>query len=127
MHVAVEFPLPDAGLRERLWRGAFPCAAPLSTAIDFAFLAERFSLAGGEIRVAALHAAFLAAESGGPITMELVLRAVVRQLRKQGKVPSASEFRQYHAVLRDGAPALVGEAAAAPDDEEAPAARLASA
>jgi hypothetical protein len=99
MHAVIEFPLPDADLRERLWRNIFPPAAPLSPDVDFAFLARQFPFAGGDIRVAALDAAFLAAQDGGVVTMLMILRAVERQMRKQGKIPSATDFRQYYGSL----------------------------
>jgi len=99
MHAVIEFPMPDAAARERLWRGVFPSAAPLARDIDFAFLAKQFAFAGGDIRVAALDAAFLAAAKDNVVTMQFLIQAVARQMLKQGKVPSASEFRQYYAFV----------------------------
>src|SRR5262249_13768281 len=64
LHVVVEFPLPDAASRERLWRNLFPADAPVADDVDFVFLAKQFNLAGGEIRNVALDAAFRAAENG---------------------------------------------------------------
>jgi hypothetical protein len=103
MHTVIEFPLPDAAARERLWRGVFPSAVPLAPDIDFAFLAKQFAFAGGDIRVAALDAAFLAAAQEGAVTMRLLIQTVARQMLKQGKVPSAVDFRQYYPLL-SGAP-----------------------
>jgi hypothetical protein len=99
MHAVIDFPLPDAPLRERLWRSVFPAAAPVADDIDFAFLARQFAFSGGDIRVAALDAAFLAAARSSPITMAVVVQAVARQLLKQGKIPSATEFRQHYPML----------------------------
>lgn len=99
MHFVIEFPLPDAGLRERLWRAAIPAAAPVAADIDFAFLASQFAFAGGDIRVAVLDAAFAAATDGAPLDMARLLQAILRQLLKQGKIPSASDFRHYHPLL----------------------------
>jgi ATP-dependent 26S proteasome regulatory subunit len=64
MQYIVEFPLPNARARERLWRGMFPSQAPLGDDVDFSFLADQSSLAGGDIRNVALSAAFSAAQSG---------------------------------------------------------------
>ena len=61
MHFVIEFPLPDPALRERLWRAAIPGRAPVAGDVDLGFLAREFALAGGDIRVAALDAAFAAA------------------------------------------------------------------
>jgi DNA polymerase III delta prime subunit len=97
----IEFPLPDAALRERLWRAALPEAAPLAPNIDYAFLARHFQFAGGDIRVAALDAAFAAAADDAPIDMRRLLRAVSRQLLKQGKVPQASDFREYRDLVSE--------------------------
>jgi SpoVK/Ycf46/Vps4 family AAA+-type ATPase len=96
MHYVIEFPVPDARDRERLWRGVFPSGAPLEPDVDFGFLARQFTLAGGDIRNVALDAAFLAADAGGPIGMREIVRALARQQVKEGKIPSAAEFRQYH-------------------------------
>jgi len=91
LHYIVEFPLPDVRLRERLWRKAFARETPLGDGIDYVFLARQFSLAGGDIRSAALDAAFLAANDGGVVTMPHILRAVSRQMLKQGRLPSRNE------------------------------------
>src|SRR5213079_1580089 len=40
MRFAVEFPLPDALHRERIWRAVFPPAAPVDEDVDFEFLAR---------------------------------------------------------------------------------------
>jgi hypothetical protein len=99
LHFVIEFPMPDGGMRERLWRAAIPEEAPLANDIDFAFLARQFEFAGGDIRVAAVDAAFAAAADDAAIDMTRLLRAVARQLLKQGKVPTMSEFRQYQPLL----------------------------
>ncbi len=99
VHYVVEFPLPDEKLRERLWRGMFPPQVPLSGDVDFPFLARQFSLAGGDIRNVALDAAFLAAQDGQVVTMKQLVSALARQMMKQGKIPSATDFKQYHALI----------------------------
>jgi len=99
LHFVIEFPLPDAGLRERLWRASIPSTAPLAADVDLDFLAHQFAFAGGDIRVAALDAAFAAAADDAPIDMARLVQAVARQLLKQGKVPTARDFRQYQALL----------------------------
>jgi ATPase family associated with various cellular activities (AAA) len=101
LHFVIDFPLPDAALRERLWRAALPPRAPLAADLDTAFLARQFALAGGDIRVAALDAAFAAAADNEPIDMVRLLQAVGRQLLKQGKVPQGSDLREYRALVAD--------------------------
>jgi ATPase family associated with various cellular activities (AAA) len=100
MHHIVEFPFPDAELRERIWKGLIPAAAPLAADVNLAFLARHFELAGGNIRNIALAAAFLAAESGAEIAMEHFIRATARELHKLGKMPARAEFREYYDLLR---------------------------
>lgn len=102
MHYVVEFPRPDAPMRERLWRGMFPPQAPLADDVDFGFLAEQFDTSGGEIQTVALDAAFLASAAGEPIGMAQLVRAMARQQLKQGNPASMSRFRQYHALARSG-------------------------
>jgi hypothetical protein len=96
MHYVVEFPRPDAPLRERLWRRIFPPAAPLAADVDFAFLARQFDLTGGDIKTTALDAAFLAAGQGRGVTMSDLVGAVARQLIKQGRPLASSDFKQWH-------------------------------
>jgi hypothetical protein len=100
MHHVVEFPFPDADLRERIWKGLVPEGAPLAAGVDFAFLARQFELSGGNIRNVALGAAFLAAEGRGEICMEDFIRATARELQKLGRLPTRSEFREFYDLLR---------------------------
>jgi hypothetical protein len=76
----IDFPKPDAAARARLWRAAIPAAAP-TDGLDIDRLA-RMDLAGGSIARAALNAAYMAAEAGGPLTMAHVLRAAEAEHRK---------------------------------------------
>lgn len=95
---AIEFPLPDEEEREQLWRLLLPAGAPKRD-VDYPFLARQFQLTGGEILNIALDAAFLAAHENDEITMDHLVRAVARQRRKQGKLPTSSEFKGYLATV----------------------------
>jgi hypothetical protein len=100
---AIEFPLPDDEQREQLWKLLLPVEAPKRD-VDYSFLARQFQLTGGEIRNIALDAAFLAAHEDDEIAMDHLVRAVARQRRKQGKLPTPSEFKHYLATVhREGA------------------------
>jgi DNA polymerase III delta prime subunit len=101
IHYIVEFPLPEAQYRERIWRNLIPATAPLAEDVDFAFLARQFDLAGGSIRNITLAAALLAAEEGGEIRMEHFVLATSRELQKMGKLPSRSDFREYYDLTRE--------------------------
>ena len=86
----VEFPFPGTDSRREIWRSHLPAEAPASDAIDFDFLAERLSLAGGNIKNVVLNAAFLAAADGGEIAMDHLLRGSRREFEKIGKLWSAA-------------------------------------
>ncbi|MCS6937893.1 MAG: ATP-binding protein [Roseiflexus sp.] len=102
LHMAIDFPFPEEGDRLRIWRKVFPADAPLERDVNLEFLARQFKLAGGNIRNAALLAAFLAAEDGAAIGMEHILRAVRREYQKIGKLAPVAEFEQYRAQARNG-------------------------
>jgi hypothetical protein len=82
----VEFPFPDVESRRRIWRAVFPPEAPVSADVDFADLAERFALSGGDIKNIALNAAFLAAADKKEIAGRHVLAGTRREFEKTGKV-----------------------------------------
>jgi AAA+ superfamily predicted ATPase len=82
----VEFPFPDEANRLFIWKNHFPSEAPLSEAIDYQFLARKFPIAGGNIKNIVLSAAFYAAEDGGKIEMEHILRGTRREFEKVGKL-----------------------------------------
>jgi SpoVK/Ycf46/Vps4 family AAA+-type ATPase len=102
MHYVVDFPLPDEHHREKLWRGMFPPEVPLGMDVDCQFLAKQFSISGGDIKNVALDAAFLAAHDGRRITMKQLIKAMARQMLKQGRIPSPADFKQYHPLIVEG-------------------------
>jgi hypothetical protein len=63
-----------------------PAEAPLGADVDFAQLAQRFTLSGGAIRNCTLAAAFLAAEEGSTIDMAHLIRAVGVEYAKLGRL-----------------------------------------
>lgn len=100
MHYTLDFPRPDPVLRELLWRGMFPAEAPLAEDVDFRFLAEQFETSGGEIQMIALDAAFLASAGRQVIGMAELVQAMARHQQKQGSPAGASDFREYHGLVR---------------------------
>ena len=52
-------------------------------------------LAGGAIKNAALHAAFLAAEAETDITMEAIMFGLKREFQKLGRLRTAADFGPY--------------------------------
>ena len=73
LRAIVQFPFPDAKLREDIWRRAFPARTPMRE-LRFDKLA-RLQLSGGAIRNMALTAAFLAAEANDVVSMRRLWEA----------------------------------------------------
>jgi hypothetical protein len=80
LRFVVHFPFPDAERRARIWRRIFPPATP-TEGLDAGRLAQ-LNVSGGHIRNIALHAAFLAADAGGPVRMSHLLRAARTEYAK---------------------------------------------
>lgn len=95
----IHFPFPDAAMREEIYRRTMPREAPVADDIDWAFLAEKFQLSGGHIKNIVLSAAFLAALEDSPIGMSHLLRAAVRELKKNEIVVVREELREYADLL----------------------------
>jgi SpoVK/Ycf46/Vps4 family AAA+-type ATPase len=85
-HFLIDFPMPDEPHRLKIWTGMFPPEAARDAEIDLRGLARSFEISGGEIKNAALSAAFIAAGKQVPISTEHVKRAVEREFQKGGKV-----------------------------------------
>ena len=107
----IDFPFPEPEDRVRIWRLLLPTTAPLAEDLDLEFLATQFKLSGGAIRNCSLAAAFLAAEDGGLITMEHLVRAVAIEYGKLGRLTLESDFERFHATIQTPAVALGGSAA----------------
>jgi len=103
MDAVVEFPFPAAEHRRRLWDLLLPEQAPRDDDVDLDFLAERFELAGGGIRNAAIAAAVLAAQDGRAIAMEHLVRGVAMEYGKLGRLTLAADFDRFHGLVRAGA------------------------
>jgi len=84
LRFVVEFPIPDAAAREKIWRQCLPSQAPLAADIDFRFLSRRVEITGGNIRQITLCAAFAAAAEGAPIGMRHILQATRAEVLKLG-------------------------------------------
>ena len=100
MQFVVEFPLPDAADRERIWRGLLPGEAPVEAGVDFAFLGRQFELTGGHIKNCVLAAAFAAAARHEAIGMVHLVRAVAAEYGKPGRPLQRAAFGDYYALAR---------------------------
>ena len=99
----VDFPEPDAELRRRLW-ALHLATIPDDGGIDLDFLADAFTLSGGNVRNIALTAAYLAADGGRALAMADVVRAVALEYRKLGRLRDESEFGPWLDVLAQDEP-----------------------
>jgi hypothetical protein len=86
LQFAVDFPFPERKDRLRIWQTLFPPDVPRDARIDFEMLAERFKLAGGNIRNIIVSAAYLAGADGGYVTMQHLLHGTRRELQKMGRL-----------------------------------------
>jgi len=100
MHFTLEFPIPEEADRYRIWQGVFPREAPLKNSIDLTFMARQFKITGGNIKNIALSAAFLAAENGGNISMENLIRGTKREYQKMGKLCTEGDFAHYFELVK---------------------------
>lgn len=89
----VDFPFPDADYRLRIWQTLFPPDVPHEPQLDFTFLANRFKLAGGNIRNIIVGATYLAAADGGQVTMNHLLHSTRREMQKMGRLVNEADLR----------------------------------
>ncbi|WP_087929949.1 ATP-binding protein [Streptomyces albireticuli] len=88
----VDFPMPATGQRLALWDRCLGPELPREQGLDLEFCARRFELSGGSIRACAVTAAYLAADTGLPLSTAQVMTAVLREYRKLGRLVLESEF-----------------------------------
>ncbi len=82
----VDFPMPDADDRARLWERMIPAEADLADGVRYEKLGKRYKLAGGHIKNAVLRAAFYAADAGVSIDHSLLEKAAVAESRDLGRL-----------------------------------------
>jgi SpoVK/Ycf46/Vps4 family AAA+-type ATPase len=97
----IDFPLPDVNERKRIWRQVIPERAD-SSQLDFDFLAERFPLAGGNIRSIVFNACLQSADgsafkktAGGQLSMKEIIVAVKREYDKLNRPLSLQQYGSY--------------------------------
>jgi hypothetical protein len=92
LQFAVDFPFPEQKDRLRIWQTLFPPDVPRDPDLDFALLARRFKLAGGNIRNVIVSAAYLAASNGSRVTMKHLLHGTRRELQKMGRLVNEKDM-----------------------------------
>lgn len=100
--MVVEFSRPDAEERSRLWKKLFPPNAPVAEAVDLGIVGKTINLSGGNIKNAALHSAYLAAEDGCPVEYRHIAVAVWRELAKDGSPVADAQMGKLMGHLPEG-------------------------
>tara|TARA_Y100000310_G_scaffold337574_1_gene425028 strand:+ start:1811 stop:3136 length:1326 start_codon:yes stop_codon:yes gene_type:complete len=98
--MVIEFPKPDTAQRRELWQRLIPTKAPMDKNVDIDLLASSVSLSGGQIRNAALHAAYIAAEQRQPIDMQRMATAVMRELSKSSPQVKTHQLGKLASFLK---------------------------
>ena len=93
LRFTVDFPFPDIAQRREIWERVFPAQTP-TQGLDAARLAT-LNMTGGNIRNIALNAAFLAADSGEPVSMNHILQAAQLEAVKSERPISEVEIRRW--------------------------------
>ena len=106
LRFVVEFPLPGAPERRRIWRSVIPEGVDAS-ALDFDFLAQRFPLAGGHIRAIVFHACLQSAADGRRRAQLDDADAVIsspckREYDKLERASSLDQFGPYAPLVAAG-------------------------
>jgi ATPase family protein associated with various cellular activities (AAA)/winged helix domain-containing protein len=86
LDMVVDFPVPDEDAMRALWERCLASPLPCRDDIDIALLSRSFKLSGGNIRSAAITAAYLGAASSGEVEMRHVSAAVAQEYRKLGRL-----------------------------------------
>jgi SpoVK/Ycf46/Vps4 family AAA+-type ATPase len=102
----VDFPLPDAAERKKIWRQVIPEHVD-SSQVEVDFLAEQFPLAGGNIRSIVFNACLQCADGsglvqsddGGRLTMKAIIIAVKREYDKMNRTLSLEQYGSYSRMV----------------------------
>ena len=101
----VLFDMPGPAERERIWRVQLHPRTPLDTDVDFADLARRYDVSGGDIRNAVLKAALTAAARPGPDSSKRIyqrdLEAGIESVLAGKQVMRQSLFTDAAAATRE--------------------------
>lgn len=86
LDMIVDFPVPDDDARLALWRRCLAPPVPVADGLDLAGYAQAFTLSGGNIRSAAITAAYLAAEGATAVDATHLTAAIQQEFRKLGRL-----------------------------------------
>ncbi len=99
--IVVEFPRPDIEQRVELWHRLLPPRAPLADDLDLTTVANAVNFTGGQIRNAALHAAYLAAANDKQLDWQCLALAVHRELAKEQSQVSNNQLGALAEFITD--------------------------
>ncbi|MGH3622103.1 MAG: ATP-binding protein [Sciscionella sp.] len=98
LDMLVDFPLPDVRMRLSLWETCLGTALPRTNDLDLDYCARAFDLAGGDIRSAAITAAYAAAAANRPVTQADLIQAAEAEYRKLGRLQPVPDIRVRQAT-----------------------------
>ena len=99
--VIVDFPRPDVSERIALWVKHLPSSDHLSPDLDLECIAKNAVLTGGNIKSAALHASVLALQSNLKICNEVLVKAIWRELGKDGRPVKLHELGELATYMTE--------------------------
>jgi len=102
LRFVMEFPLPDAPERKRIWQSGIPPEVD-GAGLDFDFLARQYALSGGHIRSILLHACLQAAggSSERKLSMQTVMLSVKREYQKLDRTLTREQCGRWSDILED--------------------------
>lgn len=88
----INFSFPEPEVRLKLWNTILPKQVPCDEEIDFEFFAEKFELAGSNIKEILTNAAFIAAGQGTGLRNRHIIEAIKLNYAKYGKILTDVDF-----------------------------------
>jgi len=82
----VEFPFPDEDLRAKIWTSLLPAQTPVASDVNFAALAKRFEMSGGDIKKVLVRAAMRAHAAAKKVNQKLLLETCAEEYALGGRV-----------------------------------------
>jgi hypothetical protein len=100
LRFVIEFPLPDAAERKRIWQSGVPPEVD-GSALDFDFLARQYALSGGHIRSIILHACLQSAGRSDTrtLSMDTVMLSVKREYQKLDRTLTREQSGKWSDML----------------------------
>jgi hypothetical protein len=102
LRFVMEFPLPDAPERKRIWQSGIPPEVD-GSGLDFDFLARQYALSGGHIRSIVLHACLQSAGGSGErkLSMQTVMVSVKREYQKLDRTLTREQCGKWSGIMEE--------------------------